>query len=137
MASLQSQIPKQAEGRYVVLGGDFNTKSARVVKTNLNTAFPVNATLSDDDWPCDQNGNRNTNAERENQYDYVLASDDLHVREAPIVIGEHTYPHGHVFDSRVYSKLGELDDVSPVQADDSGATNMQHMAVIRDFTFDP
>ena len=137
MASLQSQIPKQAEGRYVVLGGDFNTKSARVVKTNLNTAFPVNATLSDDDWPCDQDGNRNTNAERENQYDYVLASDDLHVREVPIVIGEHTYPHGHVFDSRVYSKLGELDDVSPVQANDSGATNMQHMAVIRDFSFDP
>lgn len=137
MASLQTQIAGATTGYYVVLGGDFNTSTHNVVKTNLSDAFPKNATLSDAYWPCDQKGNIDTNADRESQHDYVLASDDLHALAVPIIIGEHTYPYGHVFDSRVYYNLGELDDVPPVQADDSGALNMQHMAVIRDFQFTP
>jgi len=37
-----------------------------------------------------------------------------------------------VFDSRVYTPLS---DVAPVLSTDSAATNMQHMAVVRDFAF--
>ena len=48
----------------------------------------------------------------------------------PVVIGENSFANGLVFDSRVYTPLS---DVAPVVQSDSGATNMQHMAVIRDF----
>ena len=72
-----------------------------------------------------------------------MFSPDLDALETDIVIGSHTYPNGHVIDSRVYgavkgykcskhSGANELGDISPVQAADSGAANMQHMAVIRD-----
>lgn len=137
MASLETQVPTQSEGRYVVLGGDFNTSSNNVVRTNLDNLFPINSQLEDEYWPCDQRGNISTNAGRSNQYDYVLASDDLHALATPLVIGEHTYPYGHVFDSRVYNTLGEIGDVSPVLPNDSAAEGMQHMAVIRDFVFTP
>ena len=68
--------------------------------------------------------------------DVLLVDKTLHQKEIPAVIGNHSYPNGHVFDSRVYSKLGELSSVAPVQANDSdggSAVMNQHMAVIRDF----
>jgi hypothetical protein len=40
------------------------------------------------------------------------------------------FPHGLVFDSRVFEPL---DKCPPVQKGDSGVPNMQHMAVVRDF----
>ena len=69
------------------------------------------------------------------QYDYLLCTPDFCKHEVPTVIGKHSYPKGHVVDSRVYGKKNELGDISPVQAKDSGATNMQHMAVVRDFEY--
>jgi hypothetical protein len=50
------------------------------------------------------------------------------------VIGQSTYADGIVFDSRVYDPLAE---VAPVLFGDSGAVNMQHMAVARDFSMGP
>ncbi len=144
MVNLDKRISEVSKGKYVVLGGDFNTASHNVVRTNFETAFPMHVNYANDDtkWPMDQKGNINTNAKRANPYDYVLSSDDLFELEVPVVIGagtpyEHAYKHGHVFDSRVYSSLGELSVVAPVLADDSGAENMQHMAVIRDFQITP
>ena len=144
MANLNAKIPTVSEGRYVVLGGDFNTSTHNGMKNNLADAFPLHASYASDSsmWPMDQKGNINTNAKRSNPYDYVLTSDELFKLEVPVVIGEGTsharsYAHGHVFDSRVYSNLGELSVVSPVEAGDSGALNMQHMAVIRDFLITP
>jgi hypothetical protein len=48
-----------------------------------------------------------------------------------VVLPSHTFGSGLVFDSRVYTPLT---DVSPVVSTDSGATGMQHMAVIKNFS---
>jgi hypothetical protein len=73
-----------------------------------------------------------TNASRAKPYDQVLPGDDLSLLEIPVSISGHTftYAEGLVFDSRVFTPLSA---VAPVLAGDSGATGMQHMAVIRDF----
>lgn len=49
----------------------------------------------------------------------------------PTVIGANSFPNGLVFDSRVYTPI---DDVAPCLATDSAATNMQHMAIVKDFS---
>jgi hypothetical protein len=46
------------------------------------------------------------------------------------VIGSSIFPAGLVADTRVYSPISEI---SPALSSDSGATNMQHMGVIKDF----
>ncbi|MEL6455861.1 MAG: endonuclease, partial [Cyanobacteria bacterium J06623_5] len=114
------------EGDYLVIGGDFNTRNSG------EAALETLADLVDTDppYPTDRSGRTGTNASRRRPYDWVLADADLAPLEVPVVIGENTFPHGLVFDSRVYTPLA---DVAPVQPEDSGATNMQHMAVIRDF----
>ena len=115
---------------YVMIGGDFNTDSRGSTRTHLSSVFNTAAP-----YPVDQKNNDNTNLGRAKPYDWLLCSYDWCNYEVPAVIGNHTYKNGHVFDSRVYSELGELDDVEPVQAKDSNATNMQHMPVIRDFKY--
>jgi hypothetical protein len=47
-----------------------------------------------------------------------------------VVLAGRSFPHGLVFDSRVFEPL---DRVPPVQRGDSGLRFMQHMAVVRDF----
>ncbi|MBQ8037764.1 MAG: hypothetical protein IJ268_12290, partial [Proteobacteria bacterium] len=64
-----------------------------------------------------------------------LCSTDFCKFEVPTVIGNRSYPKGHVVDTRVYNAKNELATISPAQAKDSGATNMQHMAVVRDFEY--
>ncbi|MBC8012080.1 MAG: putative Ig domain-containing protein [Burkholderiales bacterium] len=109
---------------YVTLGGDFNTDNrSESCLSTLSSYFSTSGP-----WPVDQSGNGNTNAGRNKPYDWVLADADLHARRTPLVLGSNSFPNGLVFDSRVYSPLP-----SPVLAGDSGATNMQHMAVVRDF----
>ncbi len=138
--SLAKQIATVASNRYVALGGDFNTKNkSTCTGSELASIFKMDVA----NWPTDQNGNENTNSARANLYDWLLSDPELYDHEVPVVIGEHSYPHGHVFDSRVYAGrckehdgVNELDDVKPVQANDSAESNaMQHMAIIRDFSF--
>ena len=114
------------EGDYLVIGGDFNTRNAG--ESALGTLDDLVDT--DPPYPSDQEGRMGTNASRRRPYDWVFIDADLAPLEVPVAIGENTFPHGLVFDSRVYEPLA---DVVPVQPGDSGATNMQHMAVIRDF----
>jgi hypothetical protein len=47
-----------------------------------------------------------------------------------VAIGSQSFANGLVFDSRIYTPLA---DVAPVLQSDCAATNMQHMAVVRDF----
>ncbi len=124
---------------FVVVGGDFNTKSRADVIARMSSVFTTTAP-----YPVDQKGNDATNLTRNSPYDYVLCSPDWCRFEIPVEIGAHTgtqaYANGHVFDSRVYAKTkmgstSELTYVSPVEADDSSAANMQHMPVIRDFKY--
>lgn len=109
---------------YVALGGDFNTDSR--TESCLNTLSSYFVTSGP--FPVDQSGNGNTNANRNKPYDWVLADAELHALRTPVVLGANSFANGLVFDSRVYSPLP-----SPVLVGDSGATNMQHMAVVRDF----
>lgn len=139
LAQIKSKMNLDGEQYYLVAGGDFNTAKRATVAKKFEPTFSVSTT----DYPVDQNGNGNTNAKRANPYDWVIFSPDLEAFENEIVIGKHTYPHGHVFDSRVYGAVkgykcsehggaNELGDVPPVLSGDSGASQMQHMAVIRD-----
>ena len=143
---------KLGEGDYyLAIGGDFNTKSRGGVRSNFGKITVVGKdgpeTCTGGEFPVDQENNSCTSAERDDPYDWVLFDSTLHSYEIPITIGSHTYTHGHVLDWRVYDRLGELDDVPPVQAEDSDKcydnpycdtsgnrtqTNMQHMVVIRD-----
>lgn len=122
---------------YVMVGGDFNSSTVLNGKTDLKrvvyTSFSNNGSR-----PKDQDGDTTTNATRGKTLDVLLVDKELQQKEIPAKIGRHSYNNGHVFDSRVYSRRGELDDVPPVQADDcKGGKPIynQHMAVIRDFEF--
>ena len=113
-------------GDYVVIGGDFNTDTrSEACYTTLSSVVSTTGP-----WPADRNGNSNTNAGRNKPYDNILVSADLRPFEVPVVIGSSTFPNGLVADTRVYQPISEL---APALASDSGATNMQHMAVVRDF----
>jgi hypothetical protein len=96
--------------------------------------------------PVDQNENSCTSAERDDPYDWVLLDKTLNKFEVPVVIGSHSYPHGHILDSRIYAEHNELNDIPPVKETDSWkcvtsamcsgknetVNNFQHMPVIRD-----
>ncbi|MCW1916145.1 Ig-like domain-containing protein [Luteolibacter sp. GHJ8] len=111
---------------HVVLGGDFNTDSRS--EACLSTLSPVVVTSSP--WPVDQAGLGGTNASRAKPYDWVAPGASLAALSTPLVIGSNSFANGLVFDSRVYTPLTA---VAPVMAGDSGATGMQHMAVMRAF----
>lgn len=113
-------------GDYLVIGGDFNTSS----RSESCISTLRQEVVASSPYPVDRNGNGNTNAARLRPYDWVLADDDLDPLETAVVIGNSSFANGTVIDTRVYSPLGEI---SPALSGDSGSTNMQHMAVIRDF----
>jgi endonuclease/exonuclease/phosphatase family metal-dependent hydrolase len=120
---IKANIPT---GDYLAIGGDFNTSSRTeacftTFAQVINTASP---------YPADRNGNTNTNASRASPYDHVLVDADLRAYQTSTVIGASSFSAGTVIDTRVYSPISEI---SPALAADSGATNMQHMAVIKDF----
>jgi endonuclease/exonuclease/phosphatase family metal-dependent hydrolase len=125
--SLVSQIKANIPtGDYLVIGGDFNTDSRS--ESCFSTFSQVVTTSSP--YPADKNGNGNTNASRGKPYDHVLVDADLRAYQTATVIGSSSFSAGLVVDTRVYSPLS---DISPALSADSGATNMQHMAVIKDF----
>ncbi len=113
---------------YVVIGGDFNTSS--LSESAYSTLSSVVNTTK---FSVDQQGKSGTNASRSKPYDRVLLDAELTALEVPVQISGvgQTFPNGLVFDSRVFSPLSA---VSPVLSGDSGSQNMQHMAVIRDFS---
>lgn len=110
---------------YIVLGGDFNTGS------RSESAFGTLSSLfkTSSPHPKDQQGKEGTNATRSKPYDGVYLSHNLVPLQVPTVVGTASFTSGLVFDSRVFSPLSAA---SPVQSGDSGSSNMQHMAVIKD-----
>ncbi len=120
------------DGAYVAIGGDFNTD------THAEPAFSAfsSVVVTGGPWPADQAANGNTNASRAKPYDYVLASAALDVQQVPLSLGGGTFGAGIVFDTRVFTPIAALvtaGDPDAVLATDSAASNMQHMAVARDF----
>jgi endonuclease/exonuclease/phosphatase family metal-dependent hydrolase len=113
-------------GDFVVVGGDLNANvESEPVLTTFGTALHVGPP-----YPVDQFGNNRTSGNRSRPYDWLLASPALAAREVPLRVGDWCYAAGLVFDSRIFSPLG---DVDPVLGEDSEAINMQHMLVVRDY----
>ncbi|WP_394843390.1 endonuclease/exonuclease/phosphatase family protein [Pendulispora brunnea] len=111
---------------YVLMGGDFNTGSREESwLATLGSRFVITGP-----YPVDGAGNDKTNAPRSKPYDWVLADPKMNALATEVHVGAQVFPNGLVFDSRVYTPLT---DVAPAQSDDSAATGMQHMAVVRDF----
>jgi endonuclease/exonuclease/phosphatase family metal-dependent hydrolase len=123
VSRIKSLVPA---GDYLAIGGDFNTGTR--TESAFSTFSQVVTTGSP--YPADKNGNTNTNATRAKPYDHVLVDSDLRAYQTSTVIGSSSFSAGLVVDTRVYSPLS---DISPALSADSGATNMQHMAVIKDF----
>lgn len=117
------EIPKDA---MLLIGGDFNT---RTTGESCFKEFAAVVVIPENP-PADQHGSIFTNAPRNRPYDWVLASEALESRAITVTLAGEEFRHGLVFDSRVHEPLEKL---SPVQKSDSGAPNMQHMAVVRDF----
>jgi endonuclease/exonuclease/phosphatase family metal-dependent hydrolase len=111
---------------YVALGGDLNTGSR--TEPCVATLAAVLATAGP--FPVDQAGSDNTNANRNKPYDWVLTNGALNALETELVIGANHYAHGLVVDTRVYAPIADL---APALTADSGASMMQHMAVVREF----
>ncbi|QDE81465.1 lamin tail domain-containing protein [Myxococcus xanthus] len=123
VSRIKANIPA---GDYLVIGGDLNTGSRN--ESAFGTLSQVVRTAGP--HPADKNGNTNTNAGRNSPYDHVLVDNDLFAYQTPVVIGGSTFTNGLVVDTRVYSPLS---DIAPALSGDSGASGMQHMAVIKDF----
>ncbi len=123
---------------WYVVGGDFNGTAAV-----SNSGFgawkgePVFAVTGP--HPRGEDGLEGTNASRSSQYDFVLLDTALRAHQVPVVFpdpgghgGSLSYTDGLVFDSRDFTQA-ELDRYfPPARAGDSGASNMQHMAVVKD-----
>lgn len=123
VAYVKTKVPA---GVYLVIGGDCNTAvNSEPALFDLAEVVTVGPP-----YASDQAGNLNTNAPRSKPYDWVLPNALLYARMIPVSIGAASYPAGLIFDSRVYTPLS---DVAPVLSTDSAATNMQHMAIVRDF----
>jgi endonuclease/exonuclease/phosphatase family metal-dependent hydrolase len=123
VSRIQSLVPA---GDYLAIGGDFNTGTR--TESCFSTFGQVVTTASP--YPADKNGNTNTNATRAKPYDHVLVDSDLRAYQTSTVIGASTFSAGLVVDTRVYSPISEI---YPALSTDSGAVNMQHMGVIKDF----
>lgn len=113
-------------GDYITIGGDFNTGSrTEAALSTFSSRFTVSGP-----YPADRNGNTNTNASRAKPYDWVIVSPSLSALTTATIVGTSTFPAGLVADTRVYSPLS---DISPARSGDSGASQMQHMGIVRDF----
>jgi len=123
---IQANVPADD---YLLIGGDCNTYSyTEACLATLGSLVDVSAPR-----PADQAGDPDTNSSRSSPYDWVMAEPELDALEVPVTIGSLSFASGLVFDSRVFSPLSS---VSPVLSTDSGASGMQHMAVVRSFRVD-
>lgn len=122
LAYIKAKVPA---GAYLVVGGDMNT-SVETEQALVDFSELLNVSA----FAVDQAGSNKTNTTRSKPYDWVLPSTSLFARMIPVQLGAHTFPMGLVFDTRVYSPLSEA---PPALSTDSAASNMQHMAVVRDF----
>ena len=121
---IRANIPEQD---YLVLGGDFNTSN----RTEPSIAILGEVFQTAGPHPEDQGGDEDTNRNRRKPYDWVLADAELHASQVATQLGSSTFATGLVVDTRIFDPL---DAIAPAQESDSDATNMQHMAVVKDFT---
>ncbi len=116
---------------YLIVGGDFNTN--RRNEPALATLRAVVDTLGPFPDDRDDPPDGDTNSRRRKPYDWVLSDGDLEALGVATEVGGLSFPAGLVFDTRIFTQ-DELDEsFPPARRNDSGASQMQHMAVVRDF----
>ncbi|HZN93402.1 MAG TPA: lamin tail domain-containing protein [Myxococcales bacterium] len=120
---IQANVPA---GDYLAIAGDLNTGTT----SEICLSRLASVVVTSGPRPADRNGNTMTNSSRSKPYDWVLASSGLHSRQTSTVIGASSFSSGLVADTRVYSPISEI---GPALSTDSGAVNMQHMAVLKDY----
>ena len=116
---IRQQFP---EDDYVVLCGDFN-----IPGRNAAALAELTKWFDDTHQPADQTGNKNTNANRNRPYDFVLPNPALAPYHAPTVLHGQRFPDGLVFDSRLWNPLPP-----PVEWNDT-ANSLQHLPVLKTF----
>lgn len=129
---MNSMIPGLSipAGSYIALGGDFNTDNrTESCVTTFSSLF-----VTGSPYPVGQDGDPDTNANRNKPYDWVVANSTLNALKTSTVYGTFTYTNGLVMDTRDFTQTQLNNEFSPAQVSDSGDTNMQHMAVVRTFT---
>lgn len=120
------------EDDYVAIGGDFNSSDYRDKALVALKNSDVVAMDTANDCPIDQDGRAGTDAGRTKIFDGIYTSANLKKLLVQVEIGEAEglTKRGLVFDSQVFEPLSA---VAPVLKKDSGATNMQHMGVVKDY----
>jgi len=121
--NVQANFPAS---HYIVVGGDMNTDTRTEAAITTFNTFLSNAAT-----PCDQDSNDDTNASRAKPYDWTMPNATLAARLVPTITQTRTFSNGLVYDSRVTAPYQLLP--SPILSGDSGASGMQHMAVVKDF----
>ena len=119
---VQSNFPANA---FVVVAGDCNIYDAGEAALATFKSY-----LSDSPIPADAGGDADTNAGRNERYDYVFPSASLNTNRVATVLGAQTFANGLVLDTRLFTPSNEM---LPALPGDSGVTGMQHMGVVRDF----
>ncbi len=110
---------------FIALCGDFNLNDRAESSLHILTNhFPYTYT------PKDQYGYKNSSRNRSNPYDWVMANPLLNAHTLTTRIHGISFPEGAIFDSRLWSP-----PPYPVQTNDSQEIGMQHMPVIRMFSF--
>ena len=113
---------------YVLVGGDLN------LQTRTEAALQIlEPAVTDARKPVDQAGFWSTSVNRNYPFDYLLPNRVLDSRHVPVVCHGYHFPDGMVFDTRMVWTQGVP---PPALAGDSGAYNMQHMAVMKVYEFD-
>ncbi len=116
---IRQQFP---ENDYVVLCGDFN-----IVGRNAAALAELTKWFDDSAQPADQQGNKNTNANRNRPYDYVLPNPALAQCHVATTLGGAEFPGGLVFDTRLWNP-----PPAPAEWEDT-ARNLQHLPVLKTF----
>lgn len=116
---VRKQFP---EDDYVVLCGDFNIPSRESKALATLTDWFVDAPQ-----PADQEGNKNTSANRTRPYDFVLPNPALARHHVPTILGGQTFPDGLVFDTRLWNP-----PPPPAERADT-SRDMQHLPVMKTF----
>lgn len=110
---------------FVALCGDFNlTDRSETTLAILTNHFPYTRT------PCDQFGYKNTSRNREAPYDWIMPNPLLDAHSVTTRILHIDFPEGAIFDSRLWNP-----PPSPILTNDSVETGIQHMLVVRAFSF--
>lgn len=114
-----------ASTNFVALVGDLNLGS-----TSEACYTTLASLLSDSRRPEDQNGDRDTNIPRSERYDFVLPNALLNANHQTLTVDGETFTEGMVFDSRLWP-----DPPGSIATDDSAASGIQHLAVMKRFSY--